>query len=428
MKFFTINLLYALVLMCGSIIFGGIIAYGSATLNVLSIEFDLSTFEYASFQSIPALISIVGPFLFNFLLSRMRRKIVTSITGCAGCAFWLALLSMNKKYFWLAILIRGFHGLILSGVSLICPLYIIELSPEDSKGFFGSLHPIAIALAHVIYNFLGVFHKWQYPIYLSAAFMLIFGTCVWFIPDSPSDPKKKNPDNTEPISNDLKESIFDKKYRRDFIVSMILMFSVQFSGNTAIMQNCSPLLSEVGLDFDSGYQASMVVSAQLITCCISSLLIDKFGGKSLWVFSSSGTTLTLLLYALNVKFQWSKWIPMIVLFGYQLSFGLGLANIPFYYISIIFPPDIKQMAMAIGMSLSWVGATIVMFLVPYLESWIGQFGLMIILCGINLFCALFGLFFIKEKRVSVPVIEDTTGRLDSIQDNLMDNQGDIANL
>ena len=199
-------------------------------------------------------------------------------------------------------MIRGFHGLILSGVSLICPLYIIELAPEDSKGIFGSLHPIAIALAHIIYNLVGVSHNWRYPIYLSAGFMVIFGSCVWFIPDSPSDPKKN--DETKSLQiDDNKDSIFDKKFRKDFLVSMVLMFSVQFSGIGAITQNCSPLLHEVGLSFDSGYQATLAVSAQLIACLISSLLLDKFGSKVLWVFSSTGTSSMLLLYALNVKFQ-----------------------------------------------------------------------------------------------------------------------------
>ncbi|OHT10906.1 major facilitator superfamily transporter [Tritrichomonas foetus] len=427
MQFCTINLLYALVLMCGSIVFGAIIAYGSATLKYIKVDFGpLSTFEIAAFQSIPALVSIFGPFLFNFMLSKMRRKVVTSITGCVGCGLWLSLLSMNKNYFWLAILIRGLHGLILSGVSLICPLYIIELSPEDSRGLFGSLHPIAIALGHVIYNLIGVTHQWEHPIYASAAFMLIFGTCVWFIPDSPSDPKKKEKEE-EGEDEDIKikkESVFEKKYRKDFIVAMILMFSVQFSGVGAIMQNCAPLLSEVGLSFDPGYQACLAVSAQLFTCMVSSLLIDKFGGKKLWIFSSSGTSAMLLLYALNVKFSWSKWIPMIVLFGYQCFFGLGLANVPFYFLSVFFPPHIKSTAMTIGMSLNWVSATIVMFFFPYLTEWTGQFGLMLILMGINVSCALFGVFFLKEDR-GVSVVVETDIRLDSIKDGLMDDQGTV---
>lgn len=408
--------------MCGSINFGAIIAYGSATLKIISVEFELTTFEYSAFQSIPALVSIFGPFLYRYLLSRLRRKVVISIIGCVGTGLWLALLSMNEKYFWVAILIRGFHGLILSGVSLTCPLYIVEISPLEYKGLYGSLHPIAIALAHVMFNLIGVLHRWQVPIYVSAGFLLIFGTCVWILPDSPSDPKPTDHLLDEDDQNEVKnDSLFDKKYRKDLIISMVLMFSVQFSGIGAIMQNCSPLLSEVGLDFDSGYQAAMAVSAQLFTCCVSSLLIDKFGGKFLWVVSSSGTSAMLLIYALNVGFNWAKWIPMLVLFGYQLSYGFGLANVPFYVVTTVFPESVKTTAMTLGMSLNWVSATIVMFLFKYLEEWVGQFGLMLILCGINIFCALFGLFCIKEKKKVTPfIVEEEPERIKTIHASLID--------
>ncbi|KAK8846901.1 glucose import [Tritrichomonas musculus] len=405
MKFCTINLLYGLVLMCGSINFGAIIAYGSATLKVINAEFQISTFEYASFQSIPAMISIFGPYLFNFLLAHLRRKVVVSIIGCVGSGLWLLLLVMNKKYFWVAIIIRGFHGFILSGVSLTIPLYIAEIAPDDQKGFFSSLHPVSIALAHVMFNLIGVLHSWRYPIFVSSGFLLILGTCVWFIPDSPSDPKRTD-EAAEDKKRRARESILSIRYRRNFIVSMVLMFSVQFSGIGAIMQNCSPLLSEVGLTIDSGYQAAMAVSAQLFTCFISSLLIDRFGGKLLWIVSSSGTSFMLLIYALNAGFNWSKWVPMFALFGYQLSYGLGLSNVPFYIITMFFPPDVKTVAMTIGISLNWVSATIVMFSLPYLQIWLGQFGLMLVFSGINLGCSLFGAIFIREKRLKNPQLEE----------------------
>ena len=420
MQLCTVNLLYAMVLMCGSIVFGAIIAYGSSSLKYIKIDFGpLSTFEIAAFQSIPAMVSIFGPFIFNFMLSKLRRKVVTSIVGFVGAGLWLALLSMNKNYFWLAIVIRGFHGLILSGTSLICPLYIIELAPDDSQGLYGSLHPMAIALGHVVYNLIGVTHNWRHPIYASTAFMLMLGILVWFIPDSPSDESRLNKKNDGDQKN--KDSVFDKKYRKKFIVAMILMFSVQFSGIGALMQNAAPLMSEVGLAFDSGFQAAIAVSAQLFTCIVSSLLLDRFGGKAMWSISSGGTTAMLLLYALNVRFHWSNWIPMIVLFGYQCFFGLGLTNVPFYVLSIYFPPEIKSIAMTIGISLNWLSATIVMFFFPYLLEWTGQFGLFLILMGINLSCFIFGLVFVQEEKHQNIVVE-TDVRLDNIKEGLMDDQ------
>ena len=394
MRIFTKNLAYALIPLCGSVMFGSTIAYGSATLNYIKVDFGpLSTFEIAAFQSLPAIVSIFAPHFWNFLLARFKLKNVTSAVGISGLVFWALLLLMNKKFFWFAIVMRGFHGVTLAGVCTVCPLYFGSLAPDDSRGFFGSLHAIGIAIGYVTFNLIGATHKWQYPIYGSLVFLAIFGFLVWVIPDQFSKGRIVTHDD-----DSIKESIFDKKYRRTLIISMIMMFCAQFSGTGSIIQNIAPLLSEVGLEIDAAYQASIALSAQLFMLLISCLLMDKFGGRNLWLASSFGTTVSLLVYALNLNFSWSRWLPMIALFGYQLFFGLGLASVPWYLLPENFPEHLKRTAQSIGTSMNWLSAAIMMFLFPYLNKWLGQFGVMLLLMGINILVFLFGFFFVIEPQ------------------------------
>ncbi|OHS95324.1 major facilitator superfamily transporter [Tritrichomonas foetus] len=482
MRIFTLNLAYALIPMCGSVIFGSTIAYGSATLNYIKIEFGpLSTFEVAAFQSLPAIVSIFAPHFWNFLLAKFKLKHVTCSLGLSGTVFWLLLLFMNKKFFWFAIVVRGLHGVILAGVCTVCPLYIGKLAPNDSRGLFGSLHAVGIAIGYVTFNLIGVTHKWQYPIYGSVCFLMVLGLGVWIIPNrftkSQDDKLKKlkskkislksskksskieknrknsfvdetsgseltnnklndsedsenerlsesvskslndNSKNDEDEENEEKvDSITDKKYRKTLIISMIMMFCAQFSGTGSIIQNIAPLLSEVGLEIDAGYQASIALSAQLFMLLIGSVLMDRFGGRNLWFASSGGTALSLLFYALNIKFKWSKWIPMIALFGYQLFFGLGLASVPWYLLPENFPEHLKRTAQSLGTSMNWIAASIMMFMFPYLSEWLGQFGVMLLLMGINILVFFFGFFCVIEPD-----------RNKNVSDNNKENDEDLKN-
>lgn len=414
-KYLSKSLIYASILTCGSMTFGSIIAFGSATLRIMNEVFGpLPTFYIGAFQAAPAFMAIITPLLWNILLKRYTIKTCTCICGITGSIFWPLLLTTTKRYFWTSIIIRALLGMTLAGTSTIGPLYFTKIAPPELKGFYGTLHSLFVIVGHIITNLLGVTHKWQPPIYLVTILMVIFGTFVFVIPDdqnaqkielkelSPDDQNEQKIESNNLSTTDQKGQIsiglFDQYYRRRTLVSMTLAFFMSFSGIGSIMQNIAPLMSEVGLSLDAGYQAAIAICAQFFSCFLSSILIDKIGFKFLWNFSALGSSLSLLLYGLNVKFEWSKWLPMILLFSFQFFFGIGLGSIPWIIPSIIFPPELKSKAMSLTTSLVWAGASIVMFLFPYLKKWFGQFGLMMILAGLNAFNLLIGILFVENFK------------------------------
>ena len=237
------------------------------------------------------------------MLKKKGIKISSSILGFSGCVFWLLLLTMNKRYFWLTIIFRALLGITLAGCSALCPLYLQEIAPQNKKGLYGTFHIIFIVIGHIITNLLGVTHKWRPPFFVCSVFMLILGSGVFLIPDSHKkveDIEKKYDDSSDEndqfelkttnsnIENsssfeDLNEpdpknmSIFDKSILKQSIVSMSLFLLMQFGGIASIMQNLAPLMSEVGINIDAGYQATIAIFAQFISAVLSSILIDKYG-------------------------------------------------------------------------------------------------------------------------------------------------------
>lgn len=75
------------------------------------------------------------------------------------------ILTMNRKYFWISIIIRELLGITLAGISTICQLYYAQIAPPGQKGFYGTLYTLFVIAGHLVTNLLGVTHKWQPPIY-----------------------------------------------------------------------------------------------------------------------------------------------------------------------------------------------------------------------------------------------------------------------
>lgn len=446
MSFLFKELLYAPVLMCGSMSFGTIIAFGSATRNMLEKKWKIKLILIQLFQAAPAFVSIFSSILWYNVLKKQRRKVCLSIIGIFGTVIWLCMLTMNKETFWPTIILRALLGIILSGCCIIVPLYISDIAPPGKKGLFSSLHVCGVVLSHVCINLLGVTNNWRAPIYFIAPVMFILGTCIWLIPDSPMDlpkikaaeakklakqqaNKSENEDSMEsnfydtdqissenvseakdperpPINQNQPPpqitSLYDKRLLKKTITSGFLFFWMQCCGIGAVQENLRPLMMVLGLHIDGGYQAAIAVSAQFISAFLSSILIDRFGCKRLYIVSGTGTSLFIFLLALNCKFGWSKWLPMITIFCFQFFFGIGIGNVPYVFTTQAIPMNLRPRGMSIGASLLWTGAFIVMFLWGYIRDGIQHFGLFMVLTCTNLVALFFGIFFLDDIPKTVP--------------------------
>lgn len=207
-SFFSISLFYAFILACGSMAFGSILAFGSATLRIIKEVFGpLSTFYIGAFHAAPAFVAIILPIFWSFLLKHFRIKICAIMAGLTGVIFWPFLLTMNKKYFWISIIIRAMLGITLAEISTICPLYYAQIAPPEFKGFYGTIHTLFIIMGHLVTNLLGVTHKWQPPIYLALILMTIFTSLIFIIPDQKAE--KNEEKNIELIFNKIIQKILN---------------------------------------------------------------------------------------------------------------------------------------------------------------------------------------------------------------------------
>lgn len=399
------ELLYALVIIIGSMEVGWCITFVSPALPLIKEEFQgITTFESSAFQAIPALTAIAGTYWANFLMVKFSRKACLIVNAFCGAVFWLLLLTMSRKYFWASIVIRGLSGVVIGTYSTIDAVYVSELAPPELIGFFGVVNSMMISFGHCSFNLIGAAHSWRFNVYFGAGFCLLQGILTFLLPHSPVDLKNKA-DLTIPIANELEEinptmrkkrSLFQKCYLAPMCIGLTLVVIQQFAGINAMVANMSPLLHAAGLSLDSNIQAGIATSAEFIAGFISAFIMDKFGRKKIWVFSCSGALTCMVIFAVNNKFNWSPIIPVIVLFLYMLFFGLGLAGIPWIIVPEMFDDDVRSIASSICTSLNWLGASIVTFCYPFMVESMTQFGSLLLFASICCFGLIFGIFFVPE--------------------------------
>lgn len=425
MGFCSIELLYALPIILTPFTFGYIIGYTSPALPYYEEKFNISSIESTLFNAMTALFACIGPYLTSFLLKYYGRRVVIVIIDVINIVLWVCLFAITKKIFWFGIVIRALLGIVLRACTAIGPLYLVEIAPADYVEFYGTLNQMCIVFGIVVLFVIGQYYDpWVLHILAIVTSVIQIAT-IWFCPEtSPLYDQQNNGDssgNDESDDNgDIKESIFDRQYLKKVIIMILVMASQQLSGANAMITNLSSLFVAAKVPIPSGLAAAITMFAQALACIVAGAITGKVKRRVMWLFSTITCFISLLIYALNQKFQWNTVLSIVLIFVYQFGFGIALSPMPWYSSPEMFPPQMRPIASSINSMTSWICAFIIIFVYPQMQKHIGDFGAFLIFAADALFAVIFGSIVIKE-----PVDADDVGNLDENEDN--SNQDDPEN-
>lgn len=424
---------YAMILLLGPITFGTIMCYPSPTADKIRSDHHLKddAMEWSFYNSVSSLFAIAGPFVTTGFLKAYHnsRKKVVFTCACLGTAFWL-LNCLTKVHIWAGIVMRAFLGVVMGSYSSISPMYLVEIAPEGTSGFFGSLNQIGIVVGMVLFDFIGPSLSYNEMNYIGAAIAALQAGLIWLVEESPAA-IKINEKKQAAINEVKKESLWQKKYAFGLCSGILMMFLQQFCGINAILTNLADIMNESGLDIDGNYQAGIASCSQLIAVVISALIIDKIGRKITWIISCSMIVVFLLIFALNTKYDWSTVLPLICIFLYQLGFGLGMGPIPWFIIPEYFNDDVRSMATMVVVASNWIFAFVIIFVWPAMKNGMGMFGSLLFFMFISVGAIIYGIFCIHEpkqhgdeeqlRKVSQ---ENNKEENDKVESGYFDNQGE----
>jgi sugar porter (SP) family MFS transporter len=303
------------------------------------------------------------------------------------------------------ILFRFIGGLAIGGTSVLCAVYISEISPPKHRGMLAATFQLAIVLGillSLISNYLLVNiggQNWRWMLFSGAIPAVIFFLMLMVIRKSPRwlvkkgrlEEARKNIEDlssheidTEQTIFEIQESIkieklgksiniFRKPYRKITFIGIFVGIFNQLTGIGVVFYYSSQIFSIAGFSNDSSMAQSVILGVtNLIFTLIAMAIIDKVGRKKLLLFGQMGMVIVLGLfgYGLLTGNIVGYWL-VVLLVTYIAFFAASQGAVVWVLLSEMFPNVIRSRGASIGSFANWVISATLNFLFPLA---IGFFG------------------------------------------------------
>jgi sugar porter (SP) family MFS transporter len=402
----------------GGLLFGYDTAVISGTVSQVTEQFGLSTMQSGWYVGCALIGSIVGVVLAGRLSDHLGRKstmILSALlftSSAVGCALSN---SFNQLVLW-----RIVGGAGIGIVSVVCPLYISEVSPASHRGRLVSLYQLAITV-----GFLGAYLVNYLLLSLSAGFssssailQKVFGLEPWrgmlgaetlpaalffmvtfLIPESPRWLLVKGRENQASLifakifakKEDIARLVLETKkmlqlqseaksdwkvlmqpgFRKAVIIGSAIAILGQFMGVNAVLYYGPSIFESSGLSSgDSLFYQSLIGTVNMVTTVLALLVIDKVGRKKLVYFGVSGMVLSLVFIGFYFLFSGMLGLSgvfLLVCFLAYIFFTAGsISAVIFVFLSEMYPTRIRGFAMSIATLSLWIGTYLIGQLTPWM--------------------------------------------------------------
>ena len=400
----------------GGFLFGYDTAVISGTVSQVSAQFQLSTMQSGWYVGCALVGSIAGVIFAGVLSDKLGRKktmILSAVlfsTSAIGCA-----IAANIDQL---VIYRIVGGIGIGIVSIVCPLYISEVSPASHRGRMVSLYQLAVTVGFLGAYLMNYYISENSLIYSSSnkTMMLIFGTEIWrgmlgaetipallffvvifFIPESPRwlIVKNREPEAFSIFSkiytesnevgfqiNETKQMLNSEKgsdwklllspgILRAVLIGSAIAILGQFMGVNAVLYYGPSIFESSGLSSgDSLFYQALIGVVNMGTTVLALLIIDKVGRKKLVYFGVTGMILSLImigLYFLVGESMGMKSLFLLFCFlAYIFFTAVSISAVIFVFLSEMYPTKIRGLAMSVaGLSL-WIGTYLIGQLTPWL--------------------------------------------------------------
>lgn len=388
------SLAYACVLILGPMTFGFINTFPNAEMQSFYSDYpdfnpDDAGLMPRFFDASNSLAAAFGGFIIFALTLKFSWRSVISVWMLITTVLWLALLGMSGDLFWYGILIRTLQGLALGGIATISPCYLYEIAPTGHTGFFATLNQAGIVIGQVVAVLIAAFIDWRIYIYIASVVSFLLCIGIWLVPESQYSVTNKH--------YRQKKKFLAKQPEAQWKMAFILLAMIlqQFSGVNAILSNLTGIMKSTGLDIEPMLINAISTSSQLISVCIGAALMDILSRKAMWIISTAGISIFLLIYALNLVYELGEWVPALCIFLYLLFFGLGYGPIPWFLAVESFREN-SILATSIVTCENMLFASIIVVIYPVMIEKITEFGAIMVFFGITFMSHFYGYYLIPE--------------------------------
>lgn len=433
---FRISLISAL----GGYLFGFDFAVISGALPFLRIQFALNPVWEGFLTGSLALGCIAGCLIAGYLAERYGRK-----PGLMLAAFIFALSSLliafspSLTYF---LTLRFAAGIGVGMASILCPMYIAEISPAGIRGRNVAINQLTIVTGILITNLVNYFladsgaDAWRWMFGLGVIPACIFLVSIIWLPESPrwlmksGQPEKARlilqkigsvgfVDTTlSAINKSLLgdknlpfSAVWEQTMRPAVILGIVLAVFQQLCGINVVFNYTSTIFEAAGANLNRQLFETVAIGiVNLIFTLLAMWQVDKLGRRPLMLAGSLGLSVLYLILAFLLQNNYPPGMISVFVLLAISTYAISLAPVTWVIISEIFPNKIRAAASTVAIVSLWLAYFVLVFTFPLLASQLGTYGPFYLYASI----CFVGFLFIRRK------VKETKGRtLEELEDNLI---------
>jgi sugar porter (SP) family MFS transporter len=415
----------SLVIALSGFLFGFDTAVISGAEQSIQQFWALNAFELGLTVSIALVGTVLGSLIGYWPADHLGRRPALFLVGAC---FLVASLGTALTSGWTVFLVfRLLGGLSVGASSVIAPIYISELAPQEHRGQLVALFQFNVVLGIGI-SYLSNFligrtdeHSWRLMLGIQTIPSALLLLLLKFVPESPrwlilknrSDEARTifasigtpNPDAVIAEIQKANQSVqprrlFSGHYRTPILLATAFAMFNQVSGINAIIYYAPRIFEMTGL----GPTSSLLTTAGLgginfLFTLLAMNFIDKVGRKTLMYIGSVGTicTLALVSYSFYTKDFNDLSVP-VFLFIYIAFFAFSQGAVIWVFISEIFPTDVRAKGQMLGSTTHWAMAALISFLFPFLAEQVGGGNTFLFFCGMMCLQLLFVWKWMPETK------------------------------
>lgn len=444
-KTFTFNSRYIIgisfISALGGYLFGFDFAVISGALPFLRPQFMLDSLWEGFLTGSLALGCIVGCLIAGKLADKYGRRpgLMLAAVIFAVSSIGIAL-SFGLSFF---IVMRFIAGIGVGMASMLCPMYIAEVSPAKVRGRNVAINQLTVVIGILVTNMVNYFladtgpDAWRWMFGLGAIPSTIFLVGVIWLPESPrwllkdgQQEKAKQVLNKigsasfvdttltaihkslegSPKKQNYKD-VFEKSVRPAVVVGVILAVFQQFCGINVVFNYTSTIFESVGADLNRQLFETIAIGAvNLLFTLLAMWQVDKLGRRPLMLFGSLGLSVVYIVLAFLLQNHYPAGMVSIFVLLAISMYAISLAPVTWVLISEIFPNKIRGVASSVAIVSLWGAYFILVFTFPILAEKLGAYGPFYLYAAI---CFL-GFLFIKKR------VKETKGQtLEELEENLI---------
>ena len=393
-------LIWSLIVSLGGFLFGFDTAVISGGEQQIQKLWNLSPFMLGQMVAMGLYGTIAGAILGGIPAEKFGRKL--TLLGIGLFFLVCSIGSAMSTSVGMLMFFRFIGGLGVGVSSVVAPMYISEIAPQQKRGQLTALFQFnlvfGILMAYLSNYLIGNSDNpdnWRLMLGIMAIPSVLFIVLMLIIPESPRwlitsknkiaeaklilnaiDPTQVEASLAAIQSTTSNESslgyFFSGKFKFPILLAFLFAFFNQLSGINAVIYYAPRILEEIGLGKNAALLSTVGIGiVNLIFTMIGLSLIDKFGRRYLMYIGSIGYIISLGLVSMAFFLgQGNTFVP-ILLFMFIASHAIGQGAVIWVFISEIFPNRVRSWGASLGSSTHWLFAALIAGLFPFFNEKLG---------------------------------------------------------